>query len=86
MGLFEYKFADGNFSQEYGVFCVFAIFMVFYIAFGGGLLGFHSYLLLMNITSRELMERHKCQYLRNVRGNPFFKGILTNLYYAIVTE
>ncbi len=83
MGLFEYKFADGHFSAEYGVFCVFALFMLFYIAFAGGLLFFHSYLLLMNVTSRELMSRNKCHYLRNVSGNPFYSGLLVNLYYAV---
>ena len=46
MGLYEYQFKDGHFSPEYGVFSVFAIFMLFYIGFAGGLLGFHSYLLL----------------------------------------
>ena len=83
MGLFEYKFADSHFSPEYGVFCVFALFMLFYIAFGGGLLVFHSYLLIMNVTSRELMSRNKWHYLRNVNDNPFYSGLLRNLYYAV---
>jgi hypothetical protein len=85
IGLYEYRFADGHFSAEYGVFSVFAIFMLFYIGFAGGLLGFHSYLLAENITSRELMSRGKCWYLRGVRGNPFSLGLFGNIAAVINT-
>jgi hypothetical protein len=79
VGLYEYRFADGHFSAEYGVFSVFSIFMLFYIGFAGGLFCFHSYLLVENVTSRELMSRGKCEYLRNVRGNPFSRGLFGNI-------
>jgi hypothetical protein len=45
--------------------------MVLYICFAGGLLGFHAYLIAFNLTSRELMDRSKCNYLKDVKGNPF---------------
>jgi hypothetical protein len=57
--------------------------MLFYIGFAGGLLGFHSYLIVENITSRELMSKGKCWYLRGVRGNPFSKGLFSNIAAAI---
>jgi hypothetical protein len=82
--LYEYKFSDGHFSPEYGVFSVFALFMLFYIGFAGSLLAFHSYLLVENVTSRELMSRGKCWYLRNIRGNPFSKGIFQNIYTMLI--
>lgn len=60
--------------------------MVLYICFAGGLLGFHMYLIAFNVTSRELMDRGKCSYLKNVKGNPFSEGIFKNLSMAIKIE
>jgi uncharacterized protein YcsI (UPF0317 family) len=76
MNYFEYSLPDGSFSPEYGAFAVFSFFMLFYIGFAGCLFAFHGYLLLANITSRELLRRRKCMYLSNVKGNPFFKGLI----------
>lgn len=57
--------------------------MVLYICFAGGLLGFHIYLLSFNLTSREMMDRGKCSYLKDVKGNPFNEGIFKNISMAI---
>lgn len=50
--------------------------------FAGLLLLFHSYLLLVNITTKEIMERKSCIYLKDIKHNPFDKGILENLKIA----
>ncbi len=60
--------------------------MVLYICFAGGLLGFHTYLIAFNVTSREMMDRSKCSYLKDVKGNPFNEGILKNISMAINIE
>jgi len=57
--------------------------MLFYIVFAGGLLIFHFYLIAINITSKELLARKKCEYLQNIKGNPFNKGIIHNLTSAM---
>jgi hypothetical protein len=57
--------------------------MFLYIGFAGSLLMFHTYLLIMNITSRELLRKNKCSYLSGVNGNPYFSGIFQNLKEAI---
>ena len=77
---------DGSYSQEYGVFCVFSFFMMLYIVFAGGLLAFHTYLLVSNLTSRELAKRSKCHYLVSVRSNPFSHGVFYNIKTAILIE
>jgi len=60
--------------------------MFLYTGFAGSLLMFHTYLLLMNLTSRELFRRHKCKYLAGVQGNPYFSGIFKNLKEAIFVD
>ena len=74
MKYYTYSLDDGSYSQEFGVFAIFSFFMLFYIAFAGGLLGFHTYLLVFNVTTRELVKRKKCTYLGKARGNPFSNG------------
>jgi hypothetical protein len=46
--------------------------------FAGGLLLFHFYLVASNLTTREMMSRRKCAYLKNVNGNPYDKGFMKN--------
>lgn len=77
--LFEYKFKDGSFSQEYGVFAVFALFMGLYLCFAGGVLIFQLYLVTTNTTTREVLDRKKCAYLRGLTYNPFTRGLLGNI-------
>lgn len=77
--LFEYKFKDGSFSQEYGVFAVFALFMGLYLCFAGGVLIFQLYLVATNTTTREVLDRKKCAYLRGLTYNPFTRGLLGNI-------
>ena len=60
--------------------------MILYIAFAGGLLFFHGYLLVSNLTTRELVKRSKCHYLAGVRSNPFSDGLIHNLKTAIFVE
>jgi hypothetical protein len=80
--LFEYKFKDGSFSQEYGVFAVFALFMGLYICFAGGVLIFQLYLVVTNTTTREVLDRKKCTYLKGLSYNPFTQGLLGNITQA----
>ena len=60
--------------------------MMLYVAFAGGLLGFHTYLLGTNITTRELVKRSKCNYLSKVRSNPYSQGLIHNFRTAIYVE
>lgn len=53
------------------MFAIFTLLIVVYVMFAGGLWGFHGYLLIGNVTTREIMEKGKCWYLKGVRGNPF---------------
>ena len=75
--------SDGSYGQEFGVFLVFSIFMALYMVFAGSLLAFHTYLIVFNVTTRELTKRGKCHYLSKVRGNPFFYGLLGNVKAAM---
>lgn len=84
--IYEYKHSDGTYSQEYGVFMIFSFLMFLYIGFVGSLLLFHTYLLIMNVTSRELFRRHKCNYLAGVKGNPYFSGIFKNFKEAAFVD
>ena len=72
----QYIKEDGTFSEEYGVFIIFSIAMLFYVMFAGCLLAFHSYLLAENITTKEMMARSRVGYLRGVKGNPFSQGCI----------
>jgi hypothetical protein len=83
MGYYTYQQADGSFSPEFGAFAVFTFFMLCYMVFASSLLILHSYLIAANITTRELMSRNRCNYLKDVRGNPFSKGLLSNLKESI---
>jgi len=44
---------------------------------------YHAYLILNNLTIREMMERGKCHYLKNLKYNPFDRGIYENLKMAM---
>jgi hypothetical protein len=57
--------------------------MFLYILFVGGLFFFHAYLILLNLTTTEVMSRSKAKYLKGIKGNPFNKGIITNIINSI---
>lgn len=65
---------------------IFSFLMFLYIGFAGSLLMFHTYLLVMNVTSRELFRRQKCNYLLGIKVNPYFSGIFQNLKEAIIVD
>jgi hypothetical protein len=54
-----------------------------YVVFAGGLWLFHSFLIMANLTTRELMQRGKADYLRGVKGNPFSRGVVGNVLCAV---
>lgn len=80
---YQYKEKDGTYGQEYGVFSIFCMFMALYTIFVGCLFFFHLFLILSNLTTRELISRGKAKYLKGIKGNPFSEGLFENVKMAM---
>lgn len=81
--MYEYQGENDTYSPEFGVFGIFAFCMFIYILFAGGLFFFHAFLIVANTTTNELTRRSRVKYLQGIKGNPFNKGLISNLKMAI---
>ena len=51
--------------------------MYLYVAFVGTLVVFHSYLIVMNLTTEEMMKSRKLDYMKS--SQPFNEGVCQNV-------
>lgn len=70
-----------EYDGAYGALMIMLIIMVLYSLFVGGMLLFHSYLILCNTTTYESTKFTKLSYMRNSLY-PFNHGVLKNLSYV----
>jgi hypothetical protein len=62
-------------------FCLFGIYLSLVVLFSGGMLIYHTQLMLVNLTTNEHINVSRYKYLQSESGaysNPFFKGWLNN--------
>ncbi|XP_031108319.1 protein S-acyltransferase 10-like isoform X2 [Ipomoea triloba] len=86
-GILYIQFLKSSISKAWWVYAIVILFLAmlsFFFIFLFLLLLFHSYLILTNQTTYELVRRRRIPYLRGVpeRVFPFSKGACRNLYYT----
>jgi hypothetical protein len=69
------------YSQEYGAFCVLTIVMFVLTLFSVALLFYHTYLILIGVTTWEQAKHYRISYLKNYPSNfnPFDEGVIGNI-------
>lgn len=75
----QYSYSDGSsYSGEYGALTIFIIFLWLYVLFAAGLFCFHSFLLIVNLTSEEIKKGKRLEYMKD-NPSPFNEGLFRNI-------
>lgn len=83
---YSYVSQDGDsYSGEYGSLTVFIIFLWLYSFFAAGLFCFHSFLLIVNLTSEEMRKGRKLEYMKD-NPSPFNRGICYNVWSVLLHD